>query len=132
MDKELVAALIGGVVGVMGSLASVAMGYLLQAKSARRQFEEERALHKQQIDNERAIHLEQIANQRALIDESIKRENNLRVADMLMRDIKMLAEDLQTPNLQPHEAQEINKQITLYRRNRERLLQEIGIDLVRP
>ena len=104
MEKELLAALIGGVVGVMGSLLSVAMGYYVQAKFTRRQFEEERAMHREQLENERSIHMEQIAHQKALIDANIKRENNLRMIDMLMRDINNLRQNLQAPNLAHHEA----------------------------
>jgi len=54
MEKELLAALAGGVVGVLGSLLSVAIGYYLQTKFALKQSEQQRALHQEQIDNERA------------------------------------------------------------------------------
>jgi hypothetical protein len=131
MEKELSAALIGGVVGVVGSLLSVAMGYLLQSKVSRRQFEEERALHKEQLENERAIHLEQIASQRAFINENIKRENNLRLIDMLTRDVRTLEGRLQSPDFPHHEKQEIARQLTAFNRKREQLLKAVGIDLVR-
>jgi hypothetical protein len=131
MDKELLAALIGGVVGVAGSLLSVAMGYYLQAKFARRQFEQERAIHKEQLENERSIHLEQLAQQKALIDASIRRENNLRMIDMLMRDINNLRETARAPDLPYQEAEEIRRQLNVFSRRREQLLKEEGIDLLR-
>jgi hypothetical protein len=130
MEKELLAALIGGVVGVMGSLLSVAMGYYLQAKFTRRQFEEERAMHREQLENERSIHREEIAHQKALIDANIKRENNLRMIDMLTRDTNALRQDLHTPNLAYNEAQEIRRQLDLISRRREQLLVEEGIKLL--
>ena len=131
MEKELLAALIGGVVGMMGSLLSVAMGYYLQAKFTRRQFEEERAMHREQLQNERSIHMEQIAHQKALIDANIKRENNLRMIDMLMRDINNLRQNLQAPNLAHHEAEEIRRNLDLMSRRREQLLEAEGIELLR-
>jgi hypothetical protein len=116
----------------MGSLLSVAMGYYLQAKFARRQFEEERALHREQLENERSIHLEQIAHQKALIDASIKRENNLRMIDSLMRDIRTLNERLAAPNLPYTEARELHRQLEIFSRRREELLRAEGIELVNP
>ena len=132
MEKELLAALAGGVVGVLGSLLSVAIGYYLQTKFALKQSEQQRALHQEQIDNERAIHKEQIAHQKALIDASIKRENNLRMIDMLMRDIDDYYERLRAPNLPFNEQQGIHRRIDLWARRREQLLREEGIELIEP